>query len=518
MRRHLPPLAALLCGAALVCTAAAQLTDGTAETAAAVSPTPEPSPTVNPHPERELLLAVELCRHGDRAPLYSYPLDTLPLSKWPEGVGQLTAVGQRAHYELGALLRKRYVSSGFLRWAFQASEVYVRSTTIDRALMSAYSQMVGLYPAGSAALADVGTAFGGDSPSENSTGLPSRWQPVPIHSVPVEADGLLIAGANCPRHQKLMAAKTLSAEWTSRMEKENGYLKQLGAIVGSAQPLTLHDVNAINDIWRCYEAHGVPLQEGVTRAVRQRAHDIATWMLVFGNEGHEVRRLRSGLLLNEIKQRMLLAGLRREDKLPKNRIFDAKKFVLYSAHDTTVAAALAALGLELSDNPPYNSTLIWEFWRDTVANKYLVTIEFNGVAQHVPGCPGKPACEFDPYVEATQAVTLDSTTMRMRECMTGFRRQAALMGSWFASDPVDEFNSGAEHGLSGVSSLDTSGTFSVARVIVLLALLCLAAFAASKAKSQYVHYFLLKPENAAESNRSVVPSVVQGSHDSRILL
>lgn len=99
----------------------------------AAEPATAATPTPNPHPERELLLAVELCRHGDRTPLYSYPLDTLPLSKWPEGVGQLTAVGERAHYETGVRLRRRYVKTGFLPWSWKASEIYVGQVAVAAA-------------------------------------------------------------------------------------------------------------------------------------------------------------------------------------------------------------------------------------------------------------------------------------------------------------------------------------------------------------------------------------------------
>lgn len=499
---------------------AADAVSADADNASALTATPTP----NPHPERELLLAVELCRHGDRTPLYSYPLDTLPLSKWPEGVGQLTAVGERAHYETGVRLRRRYVKSGFLPWSWRGSEVYARSTTIDRTLMSAYSQMAGLYPAGSAAVGDVGADFGGQVPADNTTGLPGRWQPVPIHSQPVDRDGLLIAGANCPRHRAIMAEKARSAVWRARAAAEEPFLAQLGAIVGGTKPLTLHDASAINDIWKVYEAHGVPLQEGVTQAVRQRALDIANWMLLFGNEGAEVRRLRSGLLLNEIAQRMHLSAQRREGRLPPSRKYDAKKFVLYSAHDTTVAAALSALDVNFTENPPYNSTLIWEFWRDTDAKKYLVTVEYNGDALHVPGCPGgSTACEFHAYLAATQAVTLESNSMRTRECMTGFRRNAAAFLAWFKADTDDDvwtLNSGGEQDPNSGVPLDNVGGFSSIRLVALALLTAAAAFGVSKARSQYFQYFPLKEEIATNGGDqiSLGPSMFARNHDPRILL
>lgn len=391
--------------------------------------------------------------------------------------------------------------------------------------MSAYSQMAGLYPPGSAAVSDVGATFGGEVLADNSTGLPGRWQPVPIHSQPVHRDGLLIAGANCPRHRAIMAEKRNSAEWRSRSAEEEPFLEQLRAIVGSTKSLTLFDVSNINDIWKVYEAHGVPLQEGVTREMRKRTLDIANWILLFGNQGTEVRRLRSGLLLNEIALRMKLAAHRREGRLPRGREFDAKKFVLYSAHDTTVAAALSALDVKFTDNPPYNSTLIWEFWHDRDANRYLVTLEYNGNALRIPGCPGGgTACEFQAYLAATRAVTLGSNSMRTRECMTGFRRSAAALSAWFQSESDDDdvwtLNSGGEHDPTSGATRESLPSLSFLHLLALVLLMAGAAFAVSKVRAQYVHYFPLKEQDTTSNGDQAPlgPSMFSRNHDSRILL
>ena len=54
-----------------------------------------------------------LYRHGDRTPCGGYPTDPYSdPSNWPVGLGQLTSVGKRMHFELGEWLRQRY--DGFL--------------------------------------------------------------------------------------------------------------------------------------------------------------------------------------------------------------------------------------------------------------------------------------------------------------------------------------------------------------------------------------------------------------------
>ena len=65
---------------------------------------------------------------------------------------------------MGKWLRHRY--SKFIDESYKLSEIYVRSTDIDRALMSAESNLAGLYP-----------------PSGKQIwrkNLP--WQPIPIHA------------------------------------------------------------------------------------------------------------------------------------------------------------------------------------------------------------------------------------------------------------------------------------------------------------------------------------------------
>ncbi|OWK05722.1 ACPP, partial [Cervus elaphus hippelaphus] len=80
-------------------------------------------------------------RHGDRSPIETFPNDPIKESSWPQGFGQLT-------------------------------QVHVRSTDIDRTLMSAMTNLAALFP-----------------PEGISIWNPSLpWQPIPVHTVPVSED------------------------------------------------------------------------------------------------------------------------------------------------------------------------------------------------------------------------------------------------------------------------------------------------------------------------------------------
>ena len=65
--------------------------------------------------------------------------------------------------------------------------IYVRSTDINRTLLSAESTLAGLYPT------KGNHIWGRDMP----------WQPIPVHTVELEADNLLYNQPKCPRMTEL---------------------------------------------------------------------------------------------------------------------------------------------------------------------------------------------------------------------------------------------------------------------------------------------------------------------------
>ena len=130
----------------------------------------------------DLRLVHLLFRHGDRTPISPYPKDPYRnVSNWPVGFGQLTSKGKMQHYELGKWIRNRYKQ--FLSQDYRENEILVRSTDVDRTLMSAQATLAGLYPP--------------EGYLEWNTNL--TWQPIPVHTVPKHEDALLSSHANCPR-------------------------------------------------------------------------------------------------------------------------------------------------------------------------------------------------------------------------------------------------------------------------------------------------------------------------------
>lgn len=388
--------------------------------------------------DRRLELVIELCRHGDRSPLYSFPSDKFPLIEWPEGVGGLTAIGAHAHYLLGAELRAHYIDKlNFISGAYDRRQVHIMSSAVDRTLMSAYSQMFGLFPPESGRPTDVGVGFGMSMPAANDIGLPYHSEPVSIRSVPREDDGMLIPGGNCPRHTRLQQWKRNSREWRRKHEAEAALRHQLTYATGSHEPLMLADIPHVVDTWRVQNAHTIPLpKDGET--LLYRASLVAEWVANFTNRGNEEHRLRAGLLLHEVSKRARLAAAARAETVPLSHIHLHQKFVLLSAHDSTLAATLAALQLFNGRNPPYNSTLIWELHTNTYdVHDVTIRLLYNKEVVLIPGCHGEEFCPLHTYLHATHDVTVPSRAARYRECLTGIARMGADIGSWFISDALD---------------------------------------------------------------------------------
>ena len=93
----------------------------------------------------KLLFVLEHFRHGARGAykLFDYKnWKDLLKENW-KGPGELTSLGMRQHYLLGKSVRNKY--KNFIDYEFNPNEIYIISTNVNRTLMSAYSNVLGMY-------------------------------------------------------------------------------------------------------------------------------------------------------------------------------------------------------------------------------------------------------------------------------------------------------------------------------------------------------------------------------------
>lgn len=110
-------------------------------------------------------------------------------------------VGKQEVYELGKYLRRRYKQ--LIGVNYSSKNVYIRSTDIDRTLMSAQIIAAALFP-----------------PSEEQMwNKELKWQPIPIHTRSSTEEHLLAWMIPCPRFMYLFKNEAESIEVKSLIEK-----------------------------------------------------------------------------------------------------------------------------------------------------------------------------------------------------------------------------------------------------------------------------------------------------------
>ncbi|XP_041452493.1 lysosomal acid phosphatase-like [Lytechinus variegatus] len=312
--------------------------------------------------ESTLRLVNVLYRHGDRSPAETFPNDPYQENSWPQGWGQLSKLGMQMQYGLGQFLGKMYQESGFLNTNYTRPEINVRSTDVDRCLMSAESNLAGLYP-----------------PLAEMRFNPNiSWQPIPVHTIPKEDDYLLRAdGTPCPYYDELYA-KELEDDRVKEINTENkDFFEMLKNNTGVTYDVTLSTVYKIEDPLFCEQAHGRTLPTWATDEVLLKLENLTNigMAMLFGTK--ELARLKGGPLVGK-----MIADM--EEK-SKNVTGIPAKFYMYSAHDTTLAAFMSALGVYNGKQSPYASAVGVELWEDEDTKSFNISMWFrNSTDQKVP--------------------------------------------------------------------------------------------------------------------------------------
>ncbi|XP_072374836.1 prostatic acid phosphatase-like [Scyliorhinus torazame] len=333
---------------------------------------------------RELKFVNLVYRHGDRSPITGYPTDPYTEKDWPQGYGQLTQVGMRQHYELGQYLRRRY--KDFLNSLYEREEIYVRSTDIDRTLMSAESDLAGLYPP------HGGQIFNPDL----------KWQPIPVHTVPVKDEKLLLYPLrNCPRFDELTVETENCSEYKEILKANEDFLKRLSTNTGiPSKYLLLRNVWSIYDTLYCEQVHNFSLPSWVTPDEMEHMRQLKEFVIKsdYGlYKPKEKSRLQGGVLLKQILQNIAQVV---------NQTNSTHKFIMYSAHDTTIVALQMALDV-YSIAPTYAACYMVELYQEkngsfTVEMYYRNGTNFEAHLLTLPSCT--ESCPLQKFIQITAGV------------------------------------------------------------------------------------------------------------------
>lgn len=348
---------------------------------------------------RKLVLVQLLYRHGDRTPINAFPTDPNKDYFNNIGPGQLTAIGKEQHFVLGKYLRTRYAD--YLSARYHVDNVTVRSTDIDRTLMSAYCNFAGLFPPQ------------GDQIWDSS--LP--WQPIPVHTVPQDDDWVLLADNCCAKYKKLFEEAKHTDEMKKLDEENEELYKNLTQWTGT-NVTNIFDVGEIYDVLFIESLYKLSAPEW-SKPIYERLQQLAAQAFTWYSKGLELQKYTSGPLLGEMIKNM-------QDKIAG--VIPTKQLFVYSAHDTTVSALLAALQLYDGTPPPYTATVFVELYQ--VNDSFVVEVSYkNSTADPtllpIPGCAA--TCPFSDFTELyTDVIPKDIKA----ECKLddGFVGNASLTG------------------------------------------------------------------------------------------
>ncbi|KAF0305623.1 Lysosomal acid phosphatase [Amphibalanus amphitrite] len=351
---------------------------------AAAGPLPPPAGAPD-----TLRLVHVLYRHGARSPVIDYPTDPNP-DPWPIGLGQLTNEGKQNQLELGRFLRSRY--DGFLPELYHMNYTRVEATDVDRCLMSAQANLAGLFPPRGEDVWDAEIA----------------WQPIPVHTVPVDDDlKLKTYKVSCPVYLQ-ERDRVFASDEMAAIDADNSALY---AYLTEYSGLDVSSVDAAGDLYDT-----LWIDDGHNRTVPEWAHAVPPGCaapafpdllrplrdLQFALYGVTplLRRLGGGPLLKDMLEHM-------QDSVDGRLEPPSRKLFAYSGHDNNVACLLTTLGLynglapplacavlvELHEEPEVGPTVQLFYRNDTTAEPYPLQL---------PGC--QLSCPWDTFVQLTADV------------------------------------------------------------------------------------------------------------------
>ncbi|PIO64256.1 histidine acid phosphatase [Teladorsagia circumcincta] len=285
----------------------------------------------------------------------------------------MAKLGMRQQYALGNVLRRRYMTGTepFLNSRYNSKQVYVRSTDVNRTLISAYSNIAGMFSGGEA---------GKDFPNE--TNWPSGWTPVPVHTIPTDED--------------------------------HDFLEYLSKYTGMKVDLPI--VYLINDVHHIETIYNMSQPKWMTHEVSKRLRNLTSLVNEYAygiGEPYvpELIRLRGGPMLRSIVDLMNLKKDCLDSSKQRSECNWIKplKYYAYSAHDTTVAALLSTFGDEMEvirgGLPKYTASVAIELWT-LEGEGPAVRILFHGAFHHnyhtithlTKGCPiDKEFCPLEVF-------------------------------------------------------------------------------------------------------------------------
>ncbi|CAK61322.1 unnamed protein product (macronuclear) [Paramecium tetraurelia] len=335
--------------------------------------------------------------------------------------GQLTPIGTRQHYVLGQWLRKRYIEDlKLLSQFYNEAEIYIESTDVNRTILSALSNLQGMYPAGTGPKInpDLNRSYllppnQKEFEDFGDAALPGLQQAIPVHVREKQLD-IYLKGYDalaCPRNEEFRNSNINSKLYYQINSKAQSlisdFTQQLGIV---ASQLNITDLYEYQDTFDSCEYNGYDLPK--LKESTQSQMKLLQY-LYFSLE-HNIDFEQTRLLATPFFRNLLL----NIENVINNQT--EHKFRIFSAHAATVQLILNALNLtsfecvkqvylnEKVQNknciytfPGYASNIIFELYRKLGhGNQYYVQVLYNGTL--MPICNNQYKCDYEEFKSRIQ--------------------------------------------------------------------------------------------------------------------
>lgn len=364
---------------------------------------------------------LEMCRHGARS-VESTKYD----DSWGDiGYGELTSVGMRQHYVLGMILGQEYPD---LLYPYNPDQIRVFASGINRTLMSASSQLFGIYE-GTGPSIPGDLAAGLDLPPYSQSNIEAvvsnvnytsafvgQFQPIPIHSTNPQFDYLLQPYTCCPALEYMYQAHindNVVQEIYAELNETIAYFKALNYSIAS-----MKDVHTLGDTALSAYFYGKPLPANIS-VDSQIYQD-----LLFADQWYEIYAT-----FAEITQRQVYSAPPLSELLSYIQSFQNNTsntaFVLWSGHETSLFTILSAFNITTPEcmvanwrsqranqtipypqciYPAFADNLIFEYYNTT--NPYVI-VKYGGTEMTL--CGNSTQCSLEDFTNLVQNVTNGNT-------------------------------------------------------------------------------------------------------------
>lgn len=217
------------------------------------------------------------------------------------------------------------------------------------------------------AAANLAGMYRVDSKHQWVAGLP--WEPVPIHNRPEEEDPFLALAAPCARRNALNEEQKQSQYFRDIAKQNSELFKYLSEKTGWDID-DIHYIETLQSVMYVYSQHNTSyIPDWYTSLNSTHIQYLAGLSFARFTFTPELKKLVAGPLINKL--------LNYFDQIMENKD-KTPKFLMLSAHDSTVAAILNAMENYDNHPPEFAATVIWEMYKNSsgTENGYYIKMYY----------------------------------------------------------------------------------------------------------------------------------------------